>query len=251
MSDPITRLNAALEGRYTPKLQSYLSWVKAETGRDVFVEGMPIADLAGIEFGFRDHPTKINVLVGDPPACSEVDFERGMAHEATHGLLLYGRGYARVREIGNPPAAVVHSMGILQSMIDDVVGDKIVQDHGFAPYAEKYPRTVITETKAARKAQVDIYASVSEDAEVCRRFRLYRCVTALAFLAFYELPGEMRKKLKKFTKAFASGYPKDMEECKWIAGLLQENDVFTAPGQRSILESVIERWGLGTHGEVV
>lgn len=231
--------------QFSEQLNAYLAWVRSETGRDVLIQEVDDVGLGGMSFAFRRHDTHIDIIHAKLLQCSQRQFEQSIAHEATHGLLLYGWGYADLRPTAEPRSEyVTQAIGIMATMIDDVVVNKVIADHGFAPYGEVYPSMVNQETKAARKRQMGFYATVSKDETVRCRFRVYRYVTARAFREFYSLPTGMGRKLGKFGKAFRIGYPEDADEGDWIVGLMVDQDVLSPKGHRRVLSEVVKRWDL-------
>ncbi len=79
---------------YSDKLSKYLNFIQSETGREIALNEIAEVGLQGMNFAFRpDFTTKLNIYIVLPYRGSKKDFESQVAHEATHGLLIYKRDY--------------------------------------------------------------------------------------------------------------------------------------------------------------
>jgi len=230
---------------FSQRLLSTLDAIEKEAKRKVRIEQVPSVGLQGMNFAFRPHPTLIHVLVVLPYDRTIDDFEQCIAHEATHGLLLYGKGHCHPEMIRQLTPTEGFSLNTLNTMIEDVAVNKIIEDRGFLPVGSIYFDMMRRETAAAKNRDISMYRnSGAPDQVAMNRFMIFRHVLAWTSFRYYKLKLAEKKTINDFRKAFAQAYrPLDMEAVQ-IQRLFEENDVLTPEGHEVIMKGVITLWGL-------
>jgi hypothetical protein len=230
---------------FSQKLSSTIDTIEKETKRKVYFEQVPSVGLQGMNFAFRPHPTLINVLIVLPYAGSIDDFEQSIAHEATHGLLLYGKGYCHPDIIRQLTPSEGFTLNTLNTMIEDVAVNKIIEDCGFPPVGSVYFNMMRSETKAAKNRDISMYRnSGAPDQVSINRFMIFRYLLAWTSFRYYKLKLAEKKTINDFRKAFAQAYRSLDVEAKQIQRLFEENDILTPEGHEVIMKGVISLWGL-------
>lgn len=193
---------------FSEKLNDYIARVEKDTGRRVVVIPVSAADIPGIKIAFRPHPTDITVYV--TPALKQSDYEHSFAHEVTHGVLMYQRGYCCVRPKSGQTQAQRLSIEFILNSVEDIVVNKILQEEGFAPFADGYLNEVIKETRALRKG-TDYYVSTFQDPLLRQRFIVYRYILLWGFLQFYSLDQYVEQTLRRFANQFRDSKPREFQ----------------------------------------
>lgn len=226
------------------KLLSYLRVVEKEAGRPVNLEIVPHVGLSGMNFAFRPHPSVIQIHIVLPYNGTMEDFEQSIAHEATHGLLIYGKGYLSVSPLRPLTLTEAFSLSTMGTMIDDVAVNTIIKQLGFAAYGGVYMGMVRKETKATQDRDASIYQNTGPDALSRRRFMIYRYMAAWACIRYYGPNLNERNTLTKFRKVFARAYRDLATEAQKIQRLFEQNDIFTPEGHRLISIGVLTLWDI-------
>jgi hypothetical protein len=226
------------------KLKSYLQLIEKEAGRPVNMEAVPHVGLQGMNFAFRTHPSVIQIHIVLPYNGTVEDFEHSIAHEATHGLLVYGKSYIAGSPIRTLTPSEASSLSTMVTMIDDVAVNTMIKQHGFAAYASVYMDMVRRETKAARVKDERIYQNTGPDALSRRRFMISRYVSTWACIRYYGPNLNEMNTLHKFRKVFARAYRELATEAQKIQQIFEQNNIFTPEGHRLISIGVLTLWGL-------
>lgn len=229
----------------SPKLAGYLNWIEHETQAPIELELVPNVGLPGIKAGFRVGHSNIRVEIVMPFDGSQDELEQCVAHEATHGLLVFGRGYVEPRPTRQLTQAEATAISTIGTMLDDVVVNTIIQQHGFAAFTEVYPRMVRRETLAARSRSELFYSNAGPERTTRERFMIYRFVQAWLHLKYIKVSLDFAKSLKKFRSAFRAAYPALAARGDAVQQLFEKYDVFSADGHEHIMSLVTSEWGLG------
>jgi hypothetical protein len=131
----------------TEKLRGYANKVMKETGRQILIHNTSDMGMSGMVAYFLEHPTLILVCIS--PEMPMNLLELALAHEFTHGLLAYGRGYCRLHSKGELNEREKQGLWLLASMIEDIVVKRMTQAEGFEPFASAYVEELGRETAAA------------------------------------------------------------------------------------------------------
>ena len=222
------------------KLQVYIAKVEKETGRQTLIKTVQNVGLTGMTARFSEHPTHIFIEVVQALQQDE-QIEQSIAHEATHGLLAYAKGYCQIKPKHTLATLESDSINILATMIEDIVVNKIIQENGFLPYNSKYLETVKKETKALRKNQ-DYYQDFQNPFK--DRFMVFRYITAWGFLKYYDLDESSRKIIARFESDFKLSRPKQYKFANQIKDILLQHDIFSAEGYCQVISESLKLWEL-------
>ena len=164
------------------KLSKYLRKVEVETGRKVELRFAAKPGIAGMPAAFKLDPSCLLILLKEGTDLGNPEIEHTIAHEATHGYLLYKLGYSYPREKRKPTRNEMEHVSLLVTMIDDIVVNRIIQKEGFTPFSPRYLGQVERETKAARKGSDKPYDGFSYDPLFKDRFMVFRYILAWGFV---------------------------------------------------------------------
>ncbi len=229
---------------FSDKLESYLRSVEAETTRPVQIEKVLHVGLSGMNFAFIPDAAVIRIQIVLPYNGTIEDFEHSIAHEATHGLLVYGRGYCLVEPARRLTSVEAFLMSTIGTMIDDVVVNRIISQAGFAPLASVYIGMARKETRAALQCDKGLYKHTCPDKETVERFMEYRYVFAWSAVRYLPLDLADKNVLVKFQKTFTRSYKDIATKAQRIRSLFEKYDVFTPSGHAALTEKVLTIWGL-------
>lgn len=222
------------------KLQSYLLKVEGETGRKIKINPVLNVGLQGMAAQFRLHPTLILIEIVQAPQYGK-QIEQSIAHEATHGLLAYAKGYCQITPMRKLTPNEVISINLVGTMIEDIVVNKIIQENGFSPFHDNYLTQVRKETKALRKNQ-DLYQQYQNPFK--DRFMVSRYIMAWGFLQYFNLDEASRRTIARFENDFRLSRPKHYIESNQIKEILLHHDIFTAEGYCQAIRESVKLWGL-------
>jgi hypothetical protein len=222
------------------KLQAYIAEVEKETGRQALIQTVKNVGLSGMMARFSEHPTYIFIEVVQTIRHGE-QIEHSIAHEATHGLLAYAKGYCQLKPKHTLATLESDSIGILATMIEDIVVNKIIQENDFPPYSSAYLETVKKETKALRKNQ-DYYHQFKNPFK--DRFMVFRYIIAWGFLQYYDLDEASCKIIARFENDFKLSRPKQYKAASQIKEILMQHDIFSAEGYCQAINESLKLWGL-------
>lgn len=226
------------------KLSKYLNRVESETGRRIEFQKAPNVGLHGMSFAFKLHPTNIEVVVTKDIDLGNPIHEHSIAHEVTHGYVIYKLGYCQPKLKRRTLGSEINHARLVFTMIDDIVVNKIIQDAGFSPFAPPYLGMVEKETKAAQTAKEDFYDMYADDPLFKDRFMVFRYILAWGFVNYYDLEPYARRTIKKFLKAFQRGFPRHYAMANQIKESILQNDIFSREGHRRVLDTILRLWHL-------
>ena len=229
----------------SPKLASYINKIQTETGRTIVIERTAELGL-GMLSALEDHPRYILVRIAldrQGRLIPEQEIEYSIAHELTHGLLIYKEGYCQA--VFQRPANTTerHAVSLLLSMVDDIVVNKIMYDNSFSPFSPLYLSMVKHEVRAAQSS-IDIYTRISNDPRVKNSYMVSRYITAWGFLEYFELDRSVRTILRTFQESFRELYPEQYAMADKIKALVSHHDIFTPRGHCETIEQILRLWGL-------
>jgi hypothetical protein len=224
------------------KLSRYLVKVMLETGRKILIQQADYIGITGMGGTCLVEDDELIVLRISPDLDNAYSFEASIAHAAGLGLFRYSRGYCNLKPRRILTQGESDSLVILVAMIQDIAVNKTVQENGVEFYDPDYPEVVGLETEAMLKKQ-DIYETI-RDPTYKKRFMIYRYIQVWGFLHYCELEENLRGILKKFEADFRLYRPRQYKEAAKIKEIILRNDVFTAEGERRIVEAVLRLWGL-------
>lgn len=224
------------------ELSKYLNKVQIETGRKIEFRPTTNLGIPGMTFAFKLDPSCIPIMYKEGTDLGNPEHEHSIAHEATHGYLLYKLGYSYPIP-KHKPARNGH-VSLLFTMIDDIVVNKIIQKEGFPPFDPVYLTMVERETKAARKGSDRLYGEFSHDPLFKDRFMAFRYILAWGSVNYCDLEPYARRTINKYLKAFQKSFAKQFTMADQIREVILQHDIFTVHGHRKTVEAVARLWHL-------
>lgn len=224
--------------KFSPKLKDYLKKIETETGKEVKILESPYLGLKGMWAGFRYHPDYIIVIIRSDIHKTNDTLERSIAHESTHGYILFKKKYCR----GEFPESIEDSdkrdIQLIFTMVDDIVVNKIIFENGFAPFGVEYLAVVQKEIDSML-AGVDFYRQFSDDLLFDDLLMITRYIVAWGFLEYFELEQEEQDILKKFLNVFKDTYPLQYEITSQIKQIIKDNNIFTSSGHCKAMTHIL------------
>ena len=235
---------------FSKRLKTYLNKVENETGRPIKILESQNLGVKGISIGFRYHPHYILIIVNPAVKRSINDFERSVAHEATHGYILHKLGYCRPifrPETSDKLQQMVH---LLFTMVEDLVVNKILQDNGFLPFGSEYIPMLQKEVEVAEKGEQSgetFYHIFTPDYQTEDILMTSRYIIAWGFLHYHSFEKEVQNSIQEFLQKFAHNYPHHYPRAAMVQEIIQKHNIFTAEGQCLAMNKIIGLWGLKNH----
>ncbi|MFX0141059.1 MAG: hypothetical protein ACFFDN_45900 [Candidatus Hodarchaeota archaeon] len=230
----------------SPKLAYYLKKIMIKSDRPIKISKVYDHSISGMKASFcfndKDH-SKINIEINPTISFKSSEGEHSLAHEATHGFLIYARGYYAPVKFQLLRKVDGDSIGLIGGMIDDIVVNCILQNEGFPVISEFYFPMVNDEIHTTDIGR-DVYQEFSYDLTFKFRFIMYRIVYSWGIQNFIKITDEQRKILEKFRNIYEKKYPKHIEMADKICQLIQENDIFTPEGHKNVFQGVLNLWKL-------
>jgi len=226
------------------KLSKYLSKVEVETGRKVEFRFVTDLGTPGMTAAFGLHPSSILISLKEGTDWGNPEHEHSIAHEATHGYLLYKLGYSYIREKRKPAENERGHVRLLFTMIDDIVVNRIIQQEGFPPFASGYLNMVERETKNARKGSDRPYEMFSYDPVFKNRFMVFRYILAWGLVNYCDLEPYAKRTINKYLKAFKKSFVEQFTMADQIREIILQQDIFSAHGHRKTVEAKAKLWHL-------
>lgn len=225
------------------QLTKYFEEVSLDTGRRINVQEKTDLGLSGMNAVFSKHPTDISISFNPTRFTSQKELDKALAHEVTHGLLLYGRKYHSPTPKTKISAIDNQRLGLLMTMIDDIVVNKIIYEKGFDPFSSAYLDMLVKETKAARKG-TDIYREFSYDKLLKDNFMVFRYILAWGYFNYFELNAYTKRTIKKFLNTFKKSYPEQFKVASRIKTIINDNNIFTSDGHFIVITKCLSVWGM-------
>lgn len=226
---------------FPPKLLKYIEHVEHQTKRRTRFEYVDGFNLSGHSFGFRLDPHSLCIGVIRGNNLDDLRAERSIAHEITHGLLIYGLGYYALTAKETASDEDIQHLSLL-SFIDDIVVNKIIQEQGFPVFGATYYEMLNKEIQAAR-CGVDIY-DPSYSTLFKRRYMASRYILSWGAIQYYDLDPDDRNLLTEFLRVFQKAFPRPYMVAKDIEELILKNDIFSTVGHKHTLENILKQWNL-------
>ena len=235
---------------FSHRLETYLNKVEKETGRPIKILESKNLGVRGISIGFRYHPQYILIILNPSIKRSISDFERSMAHEATHGYILHGLGYCRPiisSETSDKFRQMIH---LLFTMLEDLVVNRIIQDNGFLPFGSEYMPMLQKEVEVAEKGEQSgetFYHLFTPDQQTEDILMISRYIIAWGFLNYHSFEKDVQNQIQEFLQKFQHNYPHHYPRAVKVQEIIQKHNIFTAKGQCQTMKEIIELWGLENH----
>lgn len=223
------------------KLGCFLEYIEKESRRPIRLEITSTFEIPGMVACIIEHPTHIYIKLKDGLQINDEKIEATIAHEATHGLLFYGRNFARARFKDKQSAQEGKHLTILFNVIDDLAVSKILQENEFALYDELYIQQTKKDIKRIRK-QKGIYQEFSHEKLFKEFFIIARYVLAWGTIKYFKPDFMTRKLLKRFLKTVEKYYPNECSKITDMITLLNQYNIFGVLGNRAVKEQIIKKW---------
>ncbi|MGB9978496.1 hypothetical protein [Methanobacterium sp.] len=224
---------------FSVKLTDYLKKIENETGKEVRILESPYLGLKGMWAGFRYHPDYIIIIIRSDIQKTNETLERSIAHEATHGYILFKKKYCR----GEFPESIEDSdkrdIQLIFTMVDDIVVNKIIFENGFTPFGVEYLAVVQKEIDSMLTG-VDFYRQFSDDLLFDDLLMITRYIIAWGFLEYFNLKHEEYGTLKKYVDVFKDTYPLQYEITNQIKQIIKDNDIFTSSGHCKTMTLILK-----------
>jgi hypothetical protein len=221
----------------------FLEWIKTETSKPINIE---ISDDIGASMAaaYTTSPDEIKIKLSRQCLLNERLIDHSVCHEAVHGLLEHKQGYYYPHVIESLTIEERNLCSLVMTMINDIVVNKILADNGFSPFSTAYIRQVRREIKAINDNN-DIYKEhLKIGTTFYNKFKIFRYIMAWGFLKFYKLNEEEGEIISRYIKHFKRYLHEYVDEVTEITRLIEKNDIFTAEGNRFVIEELIRKWGL-------
>ncbi len=225
------------------QLESYLKKVEWETSKAVKIVESTDLGIEGMLSAFRYDPDSIIIIIKAGADRSKKDLIRSIAHEATHGLLIFKMGYCRPDFHQGVPDQIIKNARLLFTMLDDIVVNKIIQDNGFPPFGSEYIPSLKREIQAALNGE-NLYLNYSRDVVFDQILMISRYVISWAFLEYYELENHHQEILNEFIMAFPESFPDDYQLATKITRIISKHNIFNSKGHARIIFEILSLWGL-------
>jgi hypothetical protein len=225
------------------KLISYLKKIEKETSKPIKILESNDLGLKGMLSAFRYHPDQIIIIIKKGVKRSDPDLVRSIAHEATHGYLIFKLGYCRPVFKDNASENHMKNAHLIFTMMDDIVVNKIIQENGFPPFGSEYLVSMNFETKSALKGE-NIYQKFSEDPIFDSILMVSRYIIAWSFIEFYNIGENEKEAIKRYLTTFESNFPEEMGLVSKIKYVIKNNDIFIASGHCQAIEEILDLWDI-------
>lgn len=224
---------------FSEKLRGYLNKIETETGKEIKILESPQLGLKGMWAGFRYHPDFIIVIIRKGIHKPDETIERSIAHEATHGYILFKETYCMAEFEESASDNDRKDIQLIFTMVDDIVVNKIISKNGFKPFGAEYLKVVQKEIEAMVSGQ-DFYRQFSDDLLFDDLLMISRYIIAWGFLEYFDLDKEEYEVIKKFTTIFKDTYPLQYKIADTIKQIILQNNIFTSTGHCKAMEGILK-----------
>jgi len=238
------------KSKLSEKLKEYINKVEEETGRPALIKSAQDVGLQGMNAVFKLDPKYIRIEIIEEKYCDskgEVDqegIECVIAHEVIHALLAYKKKYYQFYILPKCNKLEDNSGGLICSMIEDLVVNKIMYENNFQLLPKRYISGLNDDIEDLRKGK-DCYKNYNKYSPIHKnRFIVYRYILAWGVLRYF-IPNETDKNtICKFLKIFQKSYPKQYKEAEQIIKIILEENIFTREGQCKTIKKCLALWNL-------
>lgn len=228
-----------LSFKFSSKLQNYLEKIEKETGKEVKILESPHLGLKGMWAGYRYHPYFIIVIIRSGIQKTNETLERSIAHEATHGYILFKKKYCMAEFNDSTAENEKRDVQMIFTMVDDIVVNKIIFENGFSPFGAEYLAVVQKEVDSMLVG-VDFYRQFSDDLLFDDLLMITRYIIAWGFLEYFELSEEAFEILKKYTDVFKDTYPLQYDIASKIKVIITNNNIFSSHGHCKAMIDILK-----------
>ncbi|MFW9876656.1 MAG: hypothetical protein ACFFG0_26475 [Candidatus Thorarchaeota archaeon] len=232
-----------LKTECSEKLVRYLRKIEMLTGRQINIQEIPASDLYKMKSAFVHHPINIHIIIASGSKPTDPEIEQSIAHEATHGLIVYKMKYA-VGFFKRPPNDKEKKLiTLVFTMISDIIVNKLIQKEGFLPYSPRYPEMVTEELSSMEKG-IDLYNYLINEPSYRDKHMIFRYILAWGYLKFIDLDNNMHKILINFINEFQLKNTKQFLMAMKIQEIILKNEIFSADGYKKAIKEILSLWEL-------
>lgn len=224
---------------FSDKLREYLANIEEETEKEIKILESPKLGLKGMWAGFRYHPDFIIIIIRSGIKRLDESVERTIAHEATHGHILFKYKYCMAEFNETASDNDRKNIQLIFTTVDDLVVNKIISENGFRPFGDEYLRIIQKEIDAMISGH-DFYRQFSDDLLFDDLLMISRYIIAWGFLEYFELNIEEYQLIEKFTTVFKYAYPVQYSIAEKIKQIIIEKDIFTSAGHCKAMDEILE-----------
>ncbi|HMK54834.1 MAG TPA: hypothetical protein VK444_08685 [Methanobacteriaceae archaeon] len=228
------------------RLKNYLLLIENETGLPVKILGSPDLGITGARAAFNYHPQYTVVVLNSSEPRLSADVERSVAHEATHGYILHKLGFCRAVFTEDATEDVKKKANVLFSIIEDLMVNRIIPEHGFPPFGSEYIPMLKKEIEIASQGEIQgekFYSQLTPNLEFEDIIMVSRYILAWGFLEYYPFPKNIQSLLQNFLDVYSKAYPHHYPHARKVKEIILKNNVFTAKGECRAMQKIIKLWG--------
>lgn len=169
--------------------------------------------------------------------------ERSIAHEATHGYILYKLGFCRTQYYRGVSDDYKRDVQLIFTMVEDIVVNKIIMDNKFPPFGHEYLPMVLEEIRVAQRGEEageDFYHEFTDNPHREALLMISRYIIAWGFLRYYTLKQQEREVIKEFTKTFENYYPDYHGYAAKVVEILEEKDIFNGQEECEAIHKILK-----------
>ncbi|HEY0196264.1 MAG TPA: hypothetical protein VGC02_01705, partial [Methanobacterium sp.] len=199
--------------------------------------------IKGITAAYQYHPQKLIIILNPEYPRAKEDVERSIAHEATHGYILYKMGFCRSKYSEGVPSDYKRDVQIIFTIVEDLVVNKIIADNGFPPFGHEYIPTLREEIRVARegeRAGEAFYHQFTDNPHREALLMISRYIIAWGFLRYYTLKVEEKKLINEFTRVFEKFYPDYYQYAARVVEILEEKDIFKSDEECQAIHEILK-----------
>ena len=229
--------------KLSEKVKAYIEKVEKETGCNVSIKN---SSKEGARVKIDCEHKYIRVLINEEEFKkeSEEEIDYTIIHEVTHGFLAFKKEYCLIESVSCGPEEG-YAIFCLQTMIEDIVVDKIIHEKNYILYSfTTYLDNVKKNMKVIRdKGKGGYFCEKYNDLKHKSKMIL-TYILAWGYLTYSNSDKIDKKTLSEYLKIFQKLCPKHYEEAKIIKEIILKNDIFTSEGYNKTIKECSELWNL-------
>lgn len=228
---------------FSDKLNMFLGRIQEETGREIVFQENNNLGIKGITAAYQYDPQKLIIILNPEYPRAREDMERSIAHEATHGYILYKLGFCRSKYDEGVPSDYKRDVQIVFTIVEDIVVNKIIADNGFPPFGHEYLPTLREEIRVAREGELAgeaFYQQFTENPHREALLMISRYIIAWGFLKYYTLKEEEEELIREFTQVFEKFYPDYYGYAAQVVDIIKKRDIFKSGDECEAIHEVLK-----------
>lgn len=239
---------------FSPELNKYLKKIQAETGREITFQENTNLGIKGITAAYQYHPQKLIIILNPEYRRAKEDVERSIAHEATHGYILYKMGFCRSKYSEGVFSDYKRDVQIIFTIVEDLVVNRIIADNGFSPFGHEYLPTLKEEIRVAREGEEAgeaFYHQFTDNLHREALLMISRYIIAWGFLRYYNLKPEEERLVREFTQVFEKYYQDYYRYAARVVEILEEKDIFKSDEECQAIQEILKLFKMDMNVELV